>query len=318
MKKLKFLLSLLTRNNDYQMAQANAAEEAAHRVGATIRIVYAENDSLTQSQQLLESIQSAQMRPDGIVFEPAGTALAHVAQAAASAGIGWAALNKDADYIAQLQSKYPTPVFSISSDHLEMGRIQGQQFGALLPSGGVALYIQGPSTSTAAELRTRGMNQTKPSNIEVRTIRGNWTEESAYKSVIAWLRLSTSRELPLGLVGCQNDEMAIGARRAFSEHASGKQRERFLSLAFTGCDGGRQTGQEWVRKGLLAATVIMPPIAGRAIEMMAQSLLTQTQPAASTLIPTVSFPALEDLTPREKESQSATGFSDGAERARLG
>ncbi len=296
------------------MAQASSAEQAALRLGVDLQIVYAENDSLAQSQQLLERIQASNARPDGIIFEPAGTALAHVAQAATAAGIGWALLNKDAEYIAQLQSRYETPIFAISSDHLEMGRLQGHQFGALLPSGGVALYIQGHSTSMAAEMRTRGMSQTKPAKIEIRTIRGNWTEESAYKSVTAWLRLSTSRELPLGLVGCQNDEMAIGARKAFHENANGKQRERFLKLPFTGCDGGRETGQEWVRRGLLAATVIIPPIAGRALEMMVEALQTQTQPPANTLVSTTSYPLIEDLGSREKEPSATATF---AERVRL-
>src|SRR5579864_122181 len=149
----------------------------ARRLGVDLQIIYAENDPLTQSQQLLESIQSSIKRPDAIVFQPAGTALAQVAQAAASAGNGWVVLNKEAEYISQLQHKHQVPIFSITSDHLEIGRIQGQQFGAILPAGGVILYIQGPSASAAAELRTRGMNQTKPGNIEVRTIRGNWTEE---------------------------------------------------------------------------------------------------------------------------------------------
>ena len=58
MKKLKFVVSLTTRDNDYQMEQAAAAEEAAQRFGADLQILDAENDAILQSQQLLKIIQS--------------------------------------------------------------------------------------------------------------------------------------------------------------------------------------------------------------------------------------------------------------------
>src|SRR5208337_2236291 len=146
-------------------------------------------------------------------------------------------------------------------------RIQGKQFAALLPSGGPVLYIEGPANSSAAKDRTRGMNQTKPSNIQVKSMRANWTEESAYRAVSSWLRLRTSQEMRIGLVGAQDDSMAAGARKAFAEIAEG-ERERWLQIPFTGCDGLPATGQSWVRSGLLAATIRTPPLAGQAIELL--------------------------------------------------
>jgi ABC-type sugar transport system substrate-binding protein len=41
MKKLKFLVSLTTNDNDYQIEQAAAAEEAARRLGVEVQIIYA-------------------------------------------------------------------------------------------------------------------------------------------------------------------------------------------------------------------------------------------------------------------------------------
>jgi DNA-binding LacI/PurR family transcriptional regulator len=49
-----------------------------------------------------------------------------------------------------------------------------------------------------------------------RTIKGQWTEESAHQAVNAWLRLPTSHELSMAAVIAQNDSMAAYARRAFS------------------------------------------------------------------------------------------------------
>ena len=129
MKKIKILLSLTTNDNDYQIEQAASAEETARKLGVDLQIVYADNDAINQSQQLLKIIQSgAEGRPDAIVFEPAGsTGLPQVAKAAVSAGIGWVILNREVDYVAQLRAGHKVPVFCITSDHKEIGRIQGHQ-----------------------------------------------------------------------------------------------------------------------------------------------------------------------------------------------
>ncbi len=173
MKKLRFLVSLTTDDNDYQIEQAKSAEQMARKLGADVQIVYADNDAITQSTQILKAIQADEnQRPDGVVFEPVGgTALPQVARAAASAGIGWAVLNRDASYIPELRGSSSAPVFGVSSDHPEIGRIQGRQFAALLPKGGSILYIQGPAENSAAKERTMGMQETKPSNIHVTVLR---------------------------------------------------------------------------------------------------------------------------------------------------
>ena len=134
-KKLRFLVSLHTRENDFQVAQAQSAEHAARKLEVDAEIVYADNDSVTQSTQLLQAIQSRiEARPDAIVVEPVGsTSMPQVARAASAVGIGWAVLNKRPDYLAELRRTAKAPVFAVSSDHFEIGRIQGRQFAALLP-----------------------------------------------------------------------------------------------------------------------------------------------------------------------------------------
>jgi ABC-type sugar transport system substrate-binding protein len=124
MTKLNFLVSLTTNDNDYQQEQASSAEEAGRRLGVGIKIIDADNDSITQSQQLLKIIQSgAAPRPDAIIFEPVGaTALPQVGRAAVAAGIGWVVLNRDVDYLSELRRAAKTPVFSITSDHQEIRR----------------------------------------------------------------------------------------------------------------------------------------------------------------------------------------------------
>lgn len=303
MKKPSILVSLTTKDNDYQQEQAADAEQAARRLGVDLQIVFADNDAITQSQQLLKVIQNTTgQRPDAIVFEPAGgTALPQVARAAVSAGIGWVVVNRDVEYISDLRRSVRLPIFSVTSDHEEVGRIQGQQFASLLPNGGSVLYIQGPAESLAAKQRSAGMYETKPVNIQLKVMKAQWTEESSYKTVSSWLRLSTSHESHIDVIGAQDDSMAAGARKAFQDHTSGAARDRWLSLPYTGCDGLPKTGQAWVRSGLLAATVVIPPNTGQAIDMIVQALKTGVMPPERSITTVSSFPTLETLASAQKE-----------------
>ncbi len=297
MANLRFIVSLTTKDNDYQLEQAASAQAAALKVGVDAQILYADSDAITQSTQLLKAIQSdAAMRPHAIVFEPVGgTAFPQVAQAAVSAKIGWAALNREADYIPKLRKTAQVPVFSISSDHKEIGRIQGRQFAALLPKGGCVLYIQGPSENSAAQDRTEGMQMAVPHNVQIISLRGRWTEESAQRAVESWLRLNTSNKTQIDVVGAQNDLMAMGARKAFEGVTNIADREKWLRLPFTGVDGLVKTGQAWVRGGTLAATVMVPTNAGQAISMMVEALKTGKDVAERTLTVPESLPGIEKL-----------------------
>ena len=214
---------------------------------------------------------------------------------ARTAGVGWAGLNRAPDDIAELRSGATAPIFTITSDHVGIGRIQGQQFAALLPDGGSVLYIEGPSQSSSANKRTAGMLETKPPNIRVRTLKARWTEESAQRAVRSWLNLATSSKAEFGLVGAQDDSMAMGARKAFEEIQTGEDRDAWLSLPFTGCDGVPKGGRKWVERGLLAATILIPPLTGQAIEMLARGIQSGVQPPQTSVTVSVSIPSLPEL-----------------------
>lgn len=139
------------------------------------------------------------------------------------------------------------------------------------------------------------MQSTKLPNIHPKMLKGDWTEASGYRAVKSWLALSTSQSLHIRAVAGQNDAMAIGARRAFEEVADSQARKEWLRLPFTGCDGVPKTGQEWVRRGLLAATVVTPPLMGLALEMMTQAIRKGVQPPPRTLSEINSFPPIKQL-----------------------
>jgi ABC-type sugar transport system substrate-binding protein len=295
MKPLNFLVSLTTADNDYQTEQAQAAEKAAKRLGVGVEVVYAENDAVTQSQQLLKSIQATQ-RPDAIVLEPvSNTAMPQVARAALTAGIGWVVLNAYPGYVTEFRKQFRVPLFALTSNHEEIGRIQGQQLAALLPHGGQVLHIQGPTANSAASERTTGTLHSKPENIRLKVLKGQWTEASSHRAVTSWLALSTSRDARIDAVAAQDDSMAMGARRAFEERTRGDDQKRLLAVPFLGCDGLPATGQSWVRNGLLRATVFVPPNSDLALQMLVDALRNGIQHAEQTFTTPVSIPSLAEL-----------------------
>jgi ribose transport system substrate-binding protein len=296
MKRLKFLVSLRTEDNPYQKQHEVRARQAAERLGVDVEILYAGNDAITQSEQLLKAIQGPEnLRPDGIVCAPVGTTLARVAQQAAASGIGWALLNREGDYITELRRRHEAPMFVVTVDQGEIGRIQGRQIATLLPEGGMVLYITGSMGGGIADQRLNWMQTAKPDNVQVRTLSATWTEESGYKAVSRWLQLKTSQETPVALIAGQNDDMAMGARRAFEEQTSGEQRERWLRLPYIGCDCCPGAGADWVRKGLLTASVVNPPTGGIAVELMVKALRSKSLPAERTCAAPNSEPSLDRL-----------------------
>ncbi|MGB7848863.1 MAG: substrate-binding domain-containing protein [Candidatus Acidiferrum sp.] len=302
MPKFKFVVSLMTNHNDYQIEQARSAEETARKLGVDALILYADNDAITQSTQILRAIQVPEKdRPHAVIFEPVGgTALPQVAQAAVKAGIGWAVLNRDASYIAEFRKTSTVPIFGVSSDQEEVGRIAGRQCAALLPRGGTILYIQGPSQNVVAKEREMGLHESIPANLHFTVLRGQWTEDSAQRAVRSWLNLSTSQKAVIDLVLSQNDAMAIGARKAFQGLSNEYERERWLSLPFLGCDGVPKTGQSWVRSGLLTATIFTPPNTGQALEMLVDALEHKKALPARAFTVASSIPPVESLRPAAK------------------
>jgi len=297
MSASKILVSLTTKDNDYQRAQAASVDSVAKRMGALVEIVYADNDPVNQSQQILNAIQKKDHGIAAVITEPVGTGMLQVAEAAIKAGIAWAVLNREIDYAARLQKSSGLLVFEVGVDQEAVGHIHAAQLAKLVPGGGTVLYIEGPAAGSAARLRSLGTTSKKPANIELKILKGNWTEESGHKTVASWLKLSTSKSAGFVAVVAQNDAMAIGARKAFSEHSDTGERSHWLSLPMLGCDGLPETGQQYVRRGQMAATVVYPLVAGIALEMYLKAKASGTPIAERTLAAPTSFPPVEALQP---------------------
>jgi ribose transport system substrate-binding protein len=103
--------------------------------------------------------------------------------------------------------------------------------------------------------------------------------------------------------------MAAGSRKAFSEVADG-DRERWMNVPFTGCDGVANTGLAWVRSGVLAATIHIRPNTDLALEMLTESIRSGSPVPEQKLTVPESIPTLQELANR--------GNKPGAEKLHRG
>ncbi len=294
-------VGLLTDQQEFQLMQAAGAREAAARAGLEIEVLFADNNAVVQIHQLFRHIHAPETaRPAALVVETvANEGFERVARNAVKAGIGWVLVNRSGSHLDELRAeRSDLPISSVSVDNVEAGRIQGRQLRALLPGTGLVVYVQGPSDTATASDRLHGTQEViQGTGIELRILNGDWTEESGEKALSSWLRLKTTEALHPSLVCCQNDSMAVGARRAIRQH-----RKEWADLPFTGCDGLPEGGQKLVRKGELTATVVTPPPAGAAVSLVARALAGTPVPAEVRLAPQ-SYPKEEELLARARKAR---------------
>ena len=290
----RLVASFFTRDQEFHVLQVADVRAAAGRCRFEVEVLDAGDNPVLQIQQLFRVIHApVEERPLALIVQtrvPDG--LERVARNAIEAGIGWVLLNRTAGYLETLRSEHPGLVIaSVTADHEEIGRIQARQFRALLPRGGAVLYVQGPPETAAAQARLKGMAaEIAGAGIEVKVVAAEWTEASAESAVSAWLRLKTSKLFRADLVGCQNDALALGARKALRAHPP-----EWVPVPFTGCDGLPEGGQRLVRVGELAATIVLDSCAGPAVELLDGSLKSGQPPPATLVIPPRSFPPVEEL-----------------------
>jgi ABC-type sugar transport system substrate-binding protein len=297
----KIVASFLSEEQEFQRLQAEDARSVARRHGFEIDVVFAENNSIEQIQQLFKYIYLPEgQRPAAIVVETVvGEGLQRVARNAVKAGIGWILLNRKVGYLQDLRREYPKlPIATVGTDQVEVGRIQGRQVAALLPEGGGLLYIQGPTDTSASQERYRGMQEvTGSGRFDIKVLGGQWTEASGEKAIASFLRLRSLEGFRAEIVSCQNDAMAVGARRAVDVIPDEARRREWSKVVYLGCDGLPEGGQRLVRDRTLLATVITPSNAGAAVDLVVRALKSgQPGPPELTLAPT-SYPDVGALRP---------------------
>jgi ribose transport system substrate-binding protein len=281
----------------YLRAQVDAAKASADRAGVSLEVVNADMDAVTQGQQLLCLVQSRpEERPDAILVEPvSASGLPRVAEAAVAAGIGWVVSNGEVDYLSQLRSKAKAPVFMVSQNHVEVGRIQAKQIGAILPGGGSVLYLRGPAMSWWASKRLEGLEGARPRNVEVKSIKvQGLTEKDAHKAVSSWLGLSRPRPDGTQLIMAQNADSILGAMKAMETNAVASDRMKWMAVPRAGL-GTANRVRPLVSQGVLTAAVVTSLTLDKAVEMLARAITDGKQPQEQTFVEAHSYPNLDDL-----------------------
>lgn len=286
-------------DGDYQEWLRDDCQQVARRYDFPLRVASADNDAYTQVQQIRACLEETQAeRPTAILVSPVReAALLPMASIAARLGIGWVMLGRWNRYMADLREEFARlPIFAVMADQREIGRIQGKQVRAILARGGELVYIHGPLAAMSASLRFEGLQESlEGSRIRIQALPSDWTMAGGTQAIRDWLGHGRRRAFRNLAVGAQNDAMAMGARNALTEAAGARSDVSLQQVGVTGCDGSPKYGRCLVSKGLLRATVIMPPTAGRAISEIATFRTYDERPHAEIVLPPLSFPDLSVL-----------------------
>lgn len=287
----RIVVCLTSAEQEYQALQGEDARSAGRRLAADVEVLFAEDNAVLQIQQLFRFVHAPEAeRPAALLLHtrvPDG--LERVARNAARAGIGWLLLNRSAPYVEGLRREHPgLAIAAVTTDHVEIGRIQARQLERLRPDARHVLYVQGPADAPAARLRLEGFEQAvRERGLELRILNGEWTDTSAEKAVAAWLRLKTAERFAPDAVVCQNDNMARGTRRVLE-----LLRPEWAKAPFLGCDGLPASGRRDVDEARLAATVAIPSCAGSAVEIALRWKASGVVPPAETVLAPQPYPAL--------------------------
>ena len=156
------------------------------------------------------------------------------------------------------------------------------------------MYIEGPSMSSVATQRREALESAKPRNVQITSLRSKWSEESAYQSVGAWLRLATSRAENFSLVAGQTHELVLGAKKALQNSGNQEQKKRWMELPFLGIGIASQV-KPLVDGRVLKAAVVTSLTVEVGLRMLVRAIETQVQPPERTVVETSSLPELQKL-----------------------
>jgi inositol transport system substrate-binding protein len=289
----------LVERSDFQELLRKDAEAAAIRTGILLDTHFTGHDFAGQVKQVRDCISSAD-RPDALVLLPVrdhGFGL--TVRAAVRAGISFVYLDRSEDDLADLgkDTQGNAIVSQICPDEIDTGRIQGRQFRALLPKGGKVLYVQGSRRSLSGRDRTQGMEEASAgSGLDVTPLEAGFSTEEARKAVLHRLELLGLMHSKVDLIGCQTDQIALGALQALDEAARKLQQPEIARIKVTGCDATPELGQKLVAGGRMAASISLPHLSGPAIETVARHFQGTPMPPL-LFFKAASYPPESELRP---------------------
>jgi ABC-type sugar transport system substrate-binding protein len=283
-------LCLADAENEFLKLTVAEAQTAAQQAGLTLDTRFTADDLTPQYHCVSRWLESDAAPVAILIMASREKGFARLAKQALSAGIHWFYLNRTDDSIEELRSVNPlAAVAEVSSDDLEVGRIQGRIARRLKPAGGRLLHVLGGRSVTARE-RAAGFDETKGPAFTVSRLETGWSIDDTRAAVTPWLRTAARSRRAPELVVCQTDNIAMGVLASLSEVAEELGQESLTYIPIVGCDG-TPSAKSFVDQGRLAATVTLSRPGAAAIGWVASVLSGKDHPPARVALPPAAYPA---------------------------
>lgn len=272
----KRVLVLLLGNADtketdaYQVLQGESAISEAKSAGIIAEIVFASGfDQLRVIRKRMSDTAAPPL--DAVIVEPGSVASTGLILKELKGRAGLVLLNAwspEVDDYARIWGA-GLPFGTLSTDHAELGKIQGRQANAMLAEGGQLLGVTGPQLSSGAVERLEGLRATlRPDVTFYEALSGGWTEQDGAGAFDSWYGLYQTRTFRVDVIAAQSDELAVGARAAAEAVANPGHREIFRKARVLGVDACPAYGRRLVDAGRLTASVTTPANTGEAIHAL--------------------------------------------------
>lgn len=254
----------------FQLLQEQEAVAEATRAKITAEIVFAPGfDHLRVIRKRLTEAGAPPL--DAVIVEPASVASTGLILKEVKGKAGLVLMNAWTPEVESYAAEWGAghPFGTVSTDHVRIGRIQGQQVRSLLPKGGQVLCVTGPQRSSAALERLQGMKSELGADVVVYdTESGQWTQSDAIVAFDSWYSLYKTRNVAIDVIAAQSDELAIGVRSACRAVTNAAHRDMLLKARLLGVDGCPDFGRKLVDSAELGATVVTPANTGEAIRSL--------------------------------------------------
>lgn len=233
-------LSLSNLSNPFFASVQQGAQEAADRLGATLIVKDANDDSAAQTQQVQELIDQ---KVSLLLINPVDSdAIGTVIQSANTAGVPVITVDRSANS--------GEVVSHIASDNVAGGKMAGNYLAELLSKTGNVVELEGIAGTSAAKDRGAGFNEAMASFSDIKIVAHETADFDRTKGKEVFAELLA--QFPeINGVFAHNDSMILGAIDAAAE--AGR-----TDIIFVGFDAVDEAVQA-VEDGSLAATIAQQP-----------------------------------------------------------
>jgi len=291
-------LFLTEAQNPYQKLLQSDAASHAEQADIELEASFCSLSVARQVEQLRAAVRRPVAgRPRAVMVMPAEDAsIRPVAREVAAAGVGWVLLNRRSAFLDGLPYEFRNlPIFAVSPDDQEIGRVQGRQLRAVLPGEGRVLLARGGSGPTAVDREAGLRTALTGSRIRVDVFYGSWAFQGASKAFDKHFSMAAHKPAPLDAIACQNDEIALAAVQALERSVERFAWPELARVEVFGCDGVPDVGQRYVREGKFRATVVVPPTSGVAIRALADAFDRGVRPPEELILPCAPMPDEREL-----------------------